>query len=249
MDKKKFREILFLVIIITSVVLLFVQEFGPKENIVSPVIEEPVVVNMVDLCFANIGTPNENGFYDKYTLRMSLNNTEKTVSGELKFLPAEKDSKVGKFEGAVSDVDDTLMARRIDAWWDTMAEGMNTREELKIIFGEGVASILLSEMEDRGDGVYVYKDPKSAQYNLELKDVSCDEIDEREKVEEYLRENIVSLSPVKAVLGGSWYVLSVLLNPNEDSGVVTYEDGHIQEKRDFTYLIGGDGEVSNLVIK
>ena len=75
------------------------------------------------------------------------------------------------------------MARRIDAWWDTMAEGMNTREELKIIFGEGVASILLGEMEDRGDGVYVYKDPKSAQYNLELKNVSCDEIDEREKVE------------------------------------------------------------------
>lgn len=248
MDKKKFREILFLVIIITSVVLFFVQEFGPKEAPISPVIEKPVV-NIVDLCFANFGVPNENGFYDKYTLRMSLNNTEKTVSGELNFLPAEKDSKTGEFEGSVSDVDDILMARKIDAWWDTMAEGMNTKEELKIIFGEGVASILLGEMEDRGDGVYVYKYPDSNDYDLELRDISCSEIDEREKVEKYLRENIVSLSPVKAVLGGNWYVLSVLLNPNEDSGVVIYEDGHIQEKRDFIYEIGSDGEVSNLVIK
>ncbi len=248
MDTKKLKELLFLIIIITGVVLFFVQEFGHKEVAPSLIVETPVV-NMVDLCFANFGTSNEIGFYDKYTLRMSLNNTEKTVSGELKLLPAEKDSKVGKFEGSVSDVDDVLMARKINAMWDTMAEGMNTKEELKIIFGEGVASIGFGEMEDRGDGVYVYKYPESIQYNLELSDVACEEIDEREEVETYIRENISTLSPVKAVLGGSWYVLSVSVNTGEDFGVVVYEDGHIQEKRNFDYSLGNDGKVSSLIIK
>lgn len=248
MDTKKLKELIFLIVIITGVVLFFVQEFGNKEVAPSTITETPVV-NIVDLCFANFGTPNEIGFYDKYTLRMSLNNTEKTVSGELKFLPAEKDSKVGKFEGSVSDVDDILMARKINAIWDTMAEGMNTKEELKIVFGEGVASIGFGEMEDRGDGVYVYKDPESIQYNLDLSDVACEEIDEREEVEKYIRENISTLSPVKAVLGGNWYVLSVSVNTDEDSGVVVYEDGHIQEKRDFNYSLGNEGEMSSLIIK
>lgn len=90
---------------------------------------------------------------------MLIDNTTGKVSGELKFLPAEKDSKVGKFEGTVSAVDKVMMARKVNAIWDTFAEGMNAKEQLKFIFGEGTASIGFGEMVDRGDGVYVYKDP------------------------------------------------------------------------------------------
>jgi hypothetical protein len=50
---------------------------------------------------------------------------------------------------------------------------MSAQEQVKIIFGEGVASVGFGEMVDRGDGVYVYKDPKNIKYTLELNDVAC----------------------------------------------------------------------------
>jgi hypothetical protein len=134
----------------------------------------PVAGGTIELCFAKNGVPNERGYADKYTLSMSLDGGQ--VMGELKLLPAEKDSKVGKFSGTVSAVDRVMMARTVDAVWDTLAEGMNTQEQLRIIFGEGTASIGFGEMVDRGDGVYVYKDLKSISYNLDLTDVACDQV-------------------------------------------------------------------------
>ena len=69
--------------------------------------------------------------------------------------------------------------------------------------------------------------------------------DEREVVETYLRENITTLSPIAPVLGGSWYVVSVSIDTEANAGTVTYEDGHIQEKRNFTYIYA-TGEVQTL---
>jgi hypothetical protein len=69
------------------------------------------------------------------------------------------------------------------------------------------------------------------------------------KVEAYLRENIVALSPVSAVLGGTWYVVSVTVDPDTNSGTVIYEDGHIQEERGFSYTLDGVGNISQLTIK
>ena len=73
--------------------------------------------------------------------------------------------------------------------------------------------------------------------------------DERENVEKYLRENIAELSPVEEVLGGTWYVLSVIIDIEENSGVVTYEDGHIQEERNFSYTLSKKNEVLELEIE
>jgi len=72
---------------------------------------------------------------------------------------------------------------------------------------------------------------------------------ERASVESYLKENISELSPVKAVLGGTWYVVSSTINLEKNSGTVTYEDGHIQEKKNFSYTTNEKGEVVNLTIK
>jgi hypothetical protein len=68
-------------------------------------------------------------------------------------------------------------------------------------------------------------------------------------VENYLKENIVTLSPIKPILGGSWYVVSVTVNTINSTGEVVYEDGHVQEKRDFTYGIDQKGEITSFILK
>lgn len=200
----------------------------------------------MELCFATYGPVQESGFADTHTLRILLDGTK--VTGELKFLPAEKDSKVGLFTGEVSSVDPYMMGRTVTAIWDTFAEGMNTKEELSIIFGEGTASIGFGPMVDRGDGVYVYEESDEIQYNLHLTDVACDDMMERESVDAYLREHIATLSPESPVLGGTWYVLSHTVDITTNTGVVTYEDGHVQNEKPFSYETSTDHKVSSMVI-
>lgn len=247
----QFRKILFLIIIATAIVLLIIQEIKkPRTIYVNPNQNtEDIVDPKIDLCFAEFGLPNERGLADKYTLRMSIDNEKDEVTGELRFLPAEKDSKVGEFSGTISEVDRIMMARTVNAWWKTLGEGMEATEELKIVFGEGIANVGLGEMEyNEMESVYEYKYPENINYSLELTDVACSELDERDAVEKYVRENISTLSPVKAVLGGTWYVISIFIDASANSGSVVYEDGHVQEDAEFNYEFQ-NGEVSNLIIK
>lgn len=65
---------------------------------------------------------------------------------------------------------------------------------------------------------------------------------EEELVTKYWQDNIRKLAPNKPVLGGSWQVLEVDINPKKYSGQVTYEDGHIQSEATFVYDIK-DGKV------
>ena len=60
-------------------------------------------------------------------------------------------------------------------------------------------------------------------------------VDDTPIVEQYIRDNIKTLAPEKPVLGGSWYVTSVYINPSTKTGDVIYEDGHIQGEAIFTY--------------
>ena|SRR3989344_4974216 len=73
--------------------------------------------------------------------------------------------------------------------------------------------------------------------------------DEQENVENYLREHIATLSPIAPVLGGNWYVVNATIDLENNSGTVIYEDGHIQEKRDFTYVQSASGAVESLTIE
>jgi hypothetical protein len=75
------------------------------------------------------------------------------------------------------------------------------------------------------------------------------DLSERENVEAYLWGNIKTLSPVAPVLGGSWYVVSMDLNLVQNTGTVVYEDGHIQEKRTFTYEVDAQNKITKLTIK
>lgn len=111
---------------------------------------------------------------DSATLRMAFSGVGGTnVTGRFDFVPAEKDKKVGTIEGTAGAVDPKTMARKAKLWWTASAEGMTNKEELYVIFGEGMATPGFGEMKDRGDGVYVYVNPAAVSYSLNLQQTDC----------------------------------------------------------------------------
>lgn len=153
--------------------------FSKKEEISNITTSLSMMVSKkTQFCFAHFSTPDKDGYSDKYTLRLNLAGGKAT--GELKLLPAEKDSMVGTLDGTVSPIDIMTTGRTADLWWDAAAEGTTVKNQLKIMFNNNDALIGLGEMVDRGDGVYVYKDPKKVYYALNLENISCDELTTRE---------------------------------------------------------------------
>ncbi len=65
------------------------------------------------------------------------------------------------------------------------------------------------------------------------------EVDEQALVETYIRKNIVTLAPEEAVLGGTWYVTSVVIDSSLKTGTMSYEDGHITGSASFSYRLEG----------
>jgi len=191
-------------------------------------------------------TPLENGPKDKSWLRIedTLEETGmNTLRGEFYNLPAEKDSKVGTFAGEyILDETDPMFIKAMTLW-QSQAEGTTALEELAIKFNPQEVLVGFGEMKDRGDGIYVYTDKNSISYTQTIPIVSCEELDERIAVEKYVRENIATISDVEPVLGGSWYVVSLNLDVAQNTGSVVYEDGHIQETRNFSYQFV-DGSVT-----
>lgn len=52
-------------------------------------------------------------------------------------------------------------------------------------------------------------------------------------IEDYVSQNISTLSPEKEVLGGQFYVTAI--EAEDGKGTVSYEDGHVAFTADFTY--------------
>ena len=114
------------------------------------------------------------GFADRAWLKMNILGDK--ITGEYQNLPAEKDSKVGKFSGTVGKMDPKISGRIADVLWDSEGEGMNVTEQLKIEFGEGSAVALFGEMIDRGDGVYVYKDATKLTPGFQMSQTDCESL-------------------------------------------------------------------------
>lgn len=188
------------------------------------------------------------GLSDRAWLRINIFNNQ--VIGEYQNLPAEKDSKVGTFDGDVGPMDPKISARTADVWWNAKAEGTTVTEQLRIQFGEGSAVALFGEMVDRRDGAYVYKDTTKLTPGFQMSQIDCEQMEDMMIVEQYIRSNIKTLAPQKPVLGGSWYVTNVQVMPATKTGTVMYEDGHITGQATFSYTrIGGVVTISNVVKK
>lgn len=66
---------------------------------------------------------------------------------------------------------------------------------------------------------------------------------DKDIVEQYISNNIINIVPEDAVLGGTWYVLSVFVDSSKRVGSFDYEDGHVQGHADFSYTIEGEDVV------
>ncbi len=68
-------------------------------------------------------------------------------------------------------------------------------------------------------------------------------------IDSYVTQNISALSPVKASMGGIFYVTE--LQAIDGKGIVHYEDGHNAYVADFTYTPQGNGQfvVNSFIVR
>jgi len=227
--KQSIFIIIFLIIIITILGFTF-----RKKTVVVP--DENIITNkdnqQEELCYYRSYKTDRN-FYDIFWLKVNVLGDK--ITGEYYNLPAEKDSKVGTFEGNITSQDQITKNKQSFVMWDSFAEGMNVTEELFVDFGENNAKIGFGESFDRGDGVYVFKDKTNLFLQTPMNKIDCNSLDEKLFVEKHIRENISAIATNNAVLGGTWYVLSSMVNPLSHTGEILYEDGHILSEATFIY--------------
>ena len=163
---KKYKT-LILGAIVVGLIVVVVQKWDTKE-----VVQEGItpVGEVRELCYI---WNTEGG--DKASLRMAIDASQH-VTGSYAWLPAQKDSKQGPFVGTAGSVDPKAMARTAELLWTASGEGITNKEELRIMFGEGIASIGMGEMKLReADGVYVYADPEKIVYSSNLQQTDCND--------------------------------------------------------------------------
>lgn len=230
------RTLLIILIIVTASLIAFsVKEQYERNNKTTSKAEkqkEEIVNKDSEYCYYRSNELNS-GSSDVSWLR--IKESKGQVSGEMRNLPAETDSKVGLFEGNVVGYSEVSMLKKANVIWNAMAEGMENREELEIDYGNDYAIAYFGEVVDRGDGVYVFKDKKNLYPQDKMMTINCLDLEEKINVEKYVRENIKLLSEKKEVLGGSWYVIKIKIDTQNNKGEVLYEDGHILEKASFKY--------------
>ena len=147
---------------------------NPEEEIVAEITEEEnSTPKTIRLCFKS-QKPEGAEIYDTSWVLMDI--TGEKINGEFQYLPAEKDSRVGEFQGIVGPVDPNTMSRVADVWWDSSGEGVEATEQLRIIFGEGLLQVGFGEMEKIDEGVYAYKDIEKLYYSIELFDINCEDL-------------------------------------------------------------------------
>lgn len=129
------------------------------------VVEDPNI-NAVQMCYI---WNTEAG--DKAMLSMDIRG--ENVIGEFNWLPFEKDKKTGIFKGTVGSLNQMEMARTVNAWWETSAEGMTNTEQIIIKFGDGVAAIGFGEMKEDTQGRWVYADPTKLSFEPNLSQTDC----------------------------------------------------------------------------
>ncbi len=240
---KTLQRIFTLLVVIIVIVVVIGLVRAPKVTVpeAEPIVNNPVVaIEKQNVCFYS-----EKGITatraDIAWLKATIDGNQ--ISGELKNLPSEKDSKVGLFDGTIASAD-AAGVRKVDAIWQTRAEGMETPEQLIVNISADKAEVGFGEMVDRGDGTYVYKTPNAIPYFSSIPSVPCTELNERIAVELYVRNYVAAMTAPKATLGGKWYVTSLSLDLKEKKGSVAYEDGHAQKKSSFDYSVSSENNVT-----
>lgn len=163
---KKLKIILILIVLLIFSFFLFKGiDFQKGENVQ---LGGPTTIN---LCYLKTDVQEKGSLVDQYDMKLSI--TVDKIEGELNFLPSEKDAKTGTFQGEVFEVDEFSGERKADLIWEAYSEGVEQKEELRIVFSEDVASIGFGIMTQSKNGIWVYKNPQSIAYLLTLENVPC----------------------------------------------------------------------------
>jgi hypothetical protein len=242
MKKSTIVKIIFLISI--SIFIYLIIDITKKPETVEEKVEEKKSEDKKEIpesfsrCFYN-SKKTDSGLYDKSWLKINISSDE--LSGEFNNLPISKDTKTGKIESSIDQVikakifNNSREENDLKVWWNSFAEGLSVREELIIRISNGEAYVLFGEMIDRGDGVYVYRNPNNIFAQNKMPTIECDQLDEKITLEKYVIENIMNIVTNNPVLGGKWYVVQVTINPIAHTGIVIYEDGHIRSTGNFVY--------------
>lgn len=171
--KKDFTTFLVLAILIGGVLYFGGNKTKKEVKIDNEINNEKISTEKeVTLCYSYSKKTNTI-LYDKASLKLNINND--IVSGEFNYYPAEKDSKIGSFEGLIGPLNKEITERTAIVWWNSKVEGIEVKEELIIALDGKKSNIAFGEMIDRGDGVYVYKDKKKLSYDFVLSQISCED--------------------------------------------------------------------------
>ncbi len=234
---KKILIIILIILIIGAVLLTINFKSVPKASI-DPQIVEPIVSNKepINYCYFRENKVASTGYYDKVWLKIQQNGVN--LTGEFHDLPAESDSKVGDFSAKITPIanekEDATKTNFV--WWNSRAEGMETKEELIIKWQANDATVGYGEMVDRGDSVYVYKDKNNLTFIKAIPQIDCTKLDEKLSVEKYIKDNIKIIATNSAVLGGSWHVTTITINEESNIAEISYEDGHIVSYAKVSYV-------------
>jgi hypothetical protein len=158
------KKLLYIILVLLAAFLIitFIRNSkGDKISVLNGGAEE--------ICFASDDYDGSNG----YALALNVKNLE--VYGNLNFLPEEKDSKIGPFEGIVSDSVPGSNLRAIAVWWDTFGEGMYVTEQLAMLWDGDSISVGFGEMVPDEQGRYVYRNVDDIFYTLTLEKISCEQ--------------------------------------------------------------------------
>lgn len=131
-------------------------EAATNEKAISEPNKEELSEN-VEMCFMQV--------VSKDTLLLTVIKKGDNVSGTYRSAPFEKDKKTNVFNG-------TLSGNTITAVGTALGEGKAVQEEIIISLENNQAGIKFGEMIEGDDGVYRYKNIKSAT-SLFIKKVDC----------------------------------------------------------------------------
>ncbi len=229
--KINLSKILIATIVILSIPLFFlINKDEKKELIIETQQTETKELKKENFCYY-LAENNKEG-YDITWLK--IEKKDKYLTGQYEKIPFTTDSKRGVFEGIV-DFKDQGENNHSTVISNTTAEGSEIKEELKFVFNNMSAQIGYGEKINTGDGIYKYYNKENISFSKQLEYIECGDLEEKLLVEKYIKENIATISKLKPVLGGNWYVVSVYVLPKSNNGEVIYEDGHISTKATFEY--------------
>jgi len=233
MEEKQNPLILFVKIIVALSIFAIVSYlvyFGSKDKTKEQ--KNSHNVQKMEYCY-------ENEFISEYSLEdinyrdyytLVITTLENSASGELTYLPSQKDKKTGEIEGNI--IKDYISNQSMFLGvWTVSAEGETYEENLAIVFSANEAKVFegLKSL-DKNISNFEYSMP-----NLILPKIDCDDVYERQEATKTFLESFDSLITHTPELGGTFYPVLVYVDTLNDTLHCVYEDGHVQYSESFIY--------------